>query len=169
MSTAVECSAAFPVSATTTTPMNTLPSPSSAPASSTAWTRSSLTNPVSTAAPARTIELRAIDQGRVVSASGVGVSSGEKNRWWVLNWKARLATGQDEDDGDVEADRLEVRRLPVVGDRGVDRGNDQREGTPHRDSASLGCGARGMLPRTGRPVGDDGSLRPARPERLEGI
>ena len=91
-STAVECSAALPTTATTTTPMKTLPRPSAVPAASTAWTRSSLTNPVRTAAAARTSALRAIDQGRPAPTSSAGAASGAKNRWWVRSWKTRLAT-----------------------------------------------------------------------------
>ena len=90
---AVECSAALPTTATTTTPMKTLPRPSAVPAASTAWTRNSLTKPISTAAPRSTRTLRVGDQGcpSSISTAASGVCSGAKKRSWVLNWKTRLA------------------------------------------------------------------------------
>ena len=66
---AVECSAALPTIATTTTPMNTLPRPMAVPASSTAWTRNSLTTPTRTAAASSTPRLLPTDQGLPSSAS----------------------------------------------------------------------------------------------------
>ena len=71
-SIAVECSAALPTTATTTTPMKTLPRPSAVPAASTASTRNSLTKPDEHGrADQRRATLRVGRPGRAASA-GLG-------------------------------------------------------------------------------------------------
>ena len=114
---AVECSAALPTMATTTTPMNTLLMPMAAPASPTACTRNSLIQPTNPAATTRTAMLLPTDQTGPSCASSCALAVFAREQVLValqLEEQAR-GVGQQQHPGDVEAQGLDVRRGSCAG------------------------------------------------------